>query len=542
MVARETLVLKRGRIHRLDRPEMASALAIVNGRVAAIGSEAEVAGAVGSDVATIDLRGRPVLPGFIDAHVHWGNYALGRKQLVIDDHATLADVLHHVSEADSATPGTGWLHGRGWDQSRWERWPKASDLDSVVAHRPVMLTRKDGHALWLNSAALAAAGITGDTPDPPGGRIERDDGVPTGLLLENAIRLAVDAAPPPTPIERQAAMADAWPEAWSRGITSCHDMGLGEGESLFRDLATLRDAGELGLRFVWYLPREQLDEAIALGLRSGLGDEWLRCGGLKLFLDGTLGSQTAELLEPYENQPGYRGLATMDFEEYCDLVRRAAGAGLAIAVHTIGDAACRKALDGLAQLARQDPRGAQLRHRMEHLQLVDPADQARLASLGVVASMQPLHATSDMAVAEHHWGSRVRHAYPWRSLLDHKAILAFGSDAPVEPPDVLAGVHAAVTRQRPDPERRAPWQPHQRISTWEALVACTIGAAWAGGQEWHAGCLAPGRCADLIVLDRDPFQVPTAEIWRIRVLATMIEGVWVWQAPGIDLGGPRHDG
>ncbi len=541
MSPRETLVLRRGRIYRIDRPGVASALAIVNGRIAAVGSELEVTSAVGGDLAAIDLRGRTVLPGFIDAHVHWGDYALGRRQLMIDEHASLGDVLRQVSEAASRGRKSGWLSGRGWDHSRWERWPTAADLDSVVSDRPVVLVRKDGHALWANSLALQAAGVTTDTPDPPGGWIDRQEGEPSGVVRENAMRLVLNALPPPTPVERQAAMADAWPEAWSRGITSCHDMGLTEGSSLFRDLATLRDAGELGLRFVWYLPRGQLEEAIALGLRSALGDEWLRCGGLKLYLDGSLGSQTAELLEPYEGRPGYCGLPTMEFEEYCEVVCRAAGAGMAVAVHAIGDAACRKALDGLAELARNDPRGAQLRHRIEHLQLIGPTDQARLGDLGVVASMQPLHATADMALATQHWGSRVRDAYPWRSLLDHHVTLAFGSDAPVEPPNVLAGVHAAVTRQRANHEPRDGWQPHQRISAVEAIAAYTSGAAWAGGQEWFAGSLAPGRCADLIVLDRDPFHVAPRDLMRTTVLATMIEGVWVWQAPGVDLAGPRHD-
>lgn len=539
---REALVVKRARIHRLDRPVVAGALAIVNGRVAAVGTEAEVTAAVGDDVAAIDLRGRTVLPGFIDAHVHWASFSAQRRQLRLAPDLDLADVVRMVGEAVALETGTGWLRGRGWDQSRWERWPCAADLDAVAPDRPVALTRTDGHVLWVNSAALAAAGVTANTPDPPGGRIERAaDGTPTGLLKENAMRLIQAVIPPPSPSERQAAMVDAWPEAWSRGITSCHDMGLEDGTALFRDLAALRDAGELGLRFVWYLPVEQLTEAIALGLRSGLGDEWLRVGGLKLYLDGTLGSQTAELLEPYEGQPDNRGLATWDFEEYCDVVRRAAAAGLAVAVHAIGDAACRKALDAFAALSRENPRGAQLRHRIEHLQLVHPADHGRLADLGVVASMQPQHVISDMALAEQYWGARVAYAYPWRSLLDRHAVLAFGSDAPVESLDVLAGIRAAVTRQTPLGDPPGGWQPFQRITAREAVAAYTTGAAWAGGQEWDVGCLAPGRCADLIVLDQDPLAVPAETLGHIHVLATMIEGVWVWQAPGVDLGGPRHE-
>jgi predicted amidohydrolase YtcJ len=541
MSPQSTLVLQNARIHSLAPAGAATALAMRNGRILAIGSEGDIWSAVGSDSPVVDLRGRVVLPGFTDAHLHWASYALGRRELVLEPSQSLPEVLRRVRARAADRPAGSWIVGRGWDQARWGRWPNATDLDAAAPEHPVLLTRKDGHVVWLNSAALSRAGIGPETADPPGGEIRRHDGHPTGVLLETAVRLAYDVLPEPDRLERQAAIIDAWPDAWCRGLTGCHDMGY-RGAALFRDLSTLRDAGELGLRVVWYLPQQALDEAIGLGLRTGLGDNWLRVGGLKLFLDGTLGAQTASLLAPYADQPENTGLLTIEPDRYRELLHRAAGAGLATATHAIGDRANREALAGLSAVAAAPAPGhAQLRHRIEHVQLLDPSDLDRLAALGVVASMQPLHATSDMAVAERFWGERCANAYAWRSLLDRGVTLAFGSDAPVEPLDVFAGVHAAVTRQSPSGEPRGGWHPEQRISVLEALRAYTLGPAWAAGQEEVLGSLAIGKRADLIVLDRDPLAVSPRQLLDTRVLGTMIDGVWVWQAHGTEFGGPRHE-
>ncbi len=538
-----TFVLRRAQIYTMNGPSQASALAIRNGRVAAVGNDHDVWAAVGSDVPSVDLGGRVVLPGLTDAHVHWADHALARQRVQIEPDQSLPAALKRVRDRAASSPtGEGWIVGRGWDHTSWGRWPTAADLDVATADRPVALTRKDGHAIWLNTAALTFAGVGASTPDPPGGEIVRREGEPTGVLKENAIRLVQQAIPAPSPADRQAAIFDAWPEAWCQGLTGCHDMGFSPGGSLFRDLSTLRDAGKLGLRFVWYMRRQTLDEAIALGLSSGLGDDWLRVGGLKLFLDGTLGSQTAEMLGPYEGEPGGLGIATLEFEEYFELVRRAAAAGLATAVHAIGDAANRKALDGFARLLIDPPaRAHALRHRIEHAQVVDPADAPRFAVLGVVASMQPIHATADRFVADRSWGTRAADSYAWRTLLDHGTRLAFGSDSPIETLNVFAGIHAAVTRQDPEGKPPGGWYPEQRVSAYEAVASYTMGPAWAAGQEKTLGSLASGKQADLIVLDRSPFTVPATELIQTRVLATMIEGVWVWQAQDVDLGGPRHD-
>ena len=535
-----TFVLHNARIHTLGPAGEAAALAVRSARVVATGSLGDAWSAVGSDAPAVDLGGRTVLPGLIDAHVHWGKVALARRRVVLTPDMDIGAVLARVRAAAGERPRGAWIIGRGWDHSTWGGWPRAADLDAAAPDHPVCLTRKDGHAVWLNAAALAAAGVGAGTPDPAGGAIRRaGDGSPTGVLLENAIDLAAAAVPHPDGAERRAALVESWADAWRFGLVGCHDMGFHEME-LWDDLTDLRAEGKLGLRVVWYVLHDALDESLRRGMHSGYGDAWLAVGGLKLFLDGTLGSQTADMLEPYEGQPENRGIATLDFEVFCDLAVRAADAGLATAVHAIGDGANRKALDGFALVRRTRPGRADLRHRIEHAQVVHPADFERFAALGVVASMQPIHATADMAVADRYWGARAAHAYAWRTMLDRGARLAFGTDAPIEPLDAPANLHAAVTRQDAHGTPAGGWHAEQRVSVREAIAAYTLGAAWAGGQDRDLGSLDVGKRADLIVVDPDPFAVPAADLAATRVLATMIDGAWVWQAPDVAVGGPRR--
>ena len=535
-------ILRRARIHTLSGQTGATALAVRSGSIIAIGTESEVAAATRPETPTFDLGYRVVLPGFTDAHLHWAAFALMRRQLALDPGWSLAEVQRRVrARAADLDPGR-WIIGRGWDHSHWGQWPTAAELDVAAPHHPVALTRKDGHVMWVNSKAMELVGLGPHMPDPPGGEIVRTGGLPTGLLKEMAISIIHRGIPEPDNVDRQAAMADAWPDAWAQGITGVHDMGFRTG-NLFRDLATMRDAGELGLRFVWYLMQNDLDEAIGLGLRTGLGDPWLRVGGLKLFLDGTLGSQTAHMLAPFIGQPDNTGIAILDDATFTDLAARAAQAGIATAAHAIGDAANRKALDGFQAVRdAQPPQTKPLRQRVEHVQLLDPADIGRFAQVGVIASMQPIHAMADWETADRYWGTRSANGYAWRALLDAGSRLAFGSDAPIESLNVFAGIHAAVTRQTEDGRPGGGWYPRQRIAVAEAIHAYTAGAAWASGQEDVLGTLAVGKKADLIVLDRDPFAVPPPELLAVRVLGTMIEGVWVWQAPDVEFGGPRQGG
>lgn len=508
----------------------ASALAVVGDTFAAIGDDREVRAAF-PDAPVVNLGGRTVLPGFTDAHCHWLGVALGASRLVIDPSDGVDAIVELVGAAARGKADGTWILGRGWDHSEWPGWPTATDLDVATRAHPVVLTRKDGHAVWANSTALAVARV-GEAAVPPGGSVLRDEaGELSGILLENAIRLVTDAIPPASADEREAALAASWHIAWREGITGCHDMGYGR-SAVFRDIAALRDKGLLGLRFVWYAPRDAMDEAIALGLKSGLGDTWIRFGGVKLFLDGTLGSRTAHLLAPYEDAAG-NGLATLDAEEFRSLVADARAAGMSVATHAIGDAAVRSALDELERGPIGGAWAGRLPDRIEHAQLVDPPDVARFARTGVVASMQPIHAVMDARVADQAWGARTAHAYPWRSLLSSGARLVFGSDAPVETPSVIAGIAAATTRNG--------WHPEQTVDMQATLHAYTIAAAQVSGQGDLLGSLAPGKLADLVVMDGDPFTT-TVEDGVPGVAATMIAGRWVWRRPDTDLDGPFHSG
>jgi hypothetical protein len=419
--------------------------------------------------------------------------------------------------------------GSGWNEESWAegRWPNRHDLDAVAPDNPVLLRRKDGHSAWVNSRALSLAGITSATADPPGGRIDRDAaGDPSGVLREAAMDAVAWLVPEPDAAELDGALAEATRAAHALGLTGVHDM---EDAGAFAAAQRARERGELRLRVTMQMPAEHLNHALALGVRSGLGDDWLQVGALKVFADGSLGSRTAWMLEPYAGEPDNTGMAAMPAEELAGIVSRAAGAGIACAIHAIGDRANRVALDVLERHG-----GGGLRHRIEHAQIVHPSDIPRLGRLGVVASMQPIHATSDRDMADRWWGDRVSHAYAWRSLLDSGATLAFGSDCPVETLDPLQGIYAAVTRRRPgEAGAAAPmacgpggagWHAKQCLTVEEAVRAYTLGAAMAGGQEQRRGMVRPGRLADLTVLSRDIFAIPAEQILSARIACTVVGG------------------
>ena len=397
--------------------------------------------------------------------------------------------------------------------------PTAAALAAV--ERPVALWAYDRHALWLNPAALRAVGIDAGAAEPPGGVIERDErGEPTGLLLEEAAWQA------PLPHATRARAVDAVRAAQrlahARGVTQVHDFEARGGLAAWLDLHADR---ELTLRVLASRRADVLEAVLATEVRTGFGDAQLRLGPVKAFMDGTLGSRTARMLEPFAD--GGVGVEITSRAALAALVRRAANGDLAVAVHAIGDRANRDALDAFAETADAwRPRG--LRARIEHAQLISPADVARFGALGVVASMQPTHATADRDVAEAAWGERAAGAYAWRALADADATLAFGSDAPIEDLDPLAGLHAAVNRTS---DARPAWRPEQALDPLRALRAFTAGAAEAAGWERHLGTLAPGMLADLVVLDGDPLAGPAAEIGAIRVVATMVGGRWVHGRP-----------
>ncbi|MBN1953823.1 MAG: amidohydrolase [Anaerolineae bacterium] len=520
-------ILFNGAIYTMDphRPQ-ATAVAIRDGWVRAVGGDELRDSPAAAEV--VDLEGRCVVPGLADSHIHFVSFALGLQQIDLTAAPSLAEMVARVARRVRETPPGEWILGRGWDQELWPegRFPTAADLDAAAPQHPVALLAKSGHALVVNSLALERAGIPADPPDPPGGRFERAAGGSlSGLVLEEAIGSIMDCVPQPDAETAAAALRSGFERAWRVGLTSIHDV---DGGVAFDAYQRLHARGELGLRVIKYLPLEVLDAALELNLRAGLGDDWLRVGGIKLFADGALGPRTAAMLAPYVGEPDNLGILTIQEEELGDIAQRASTGGLPLAVHAIGDRANRMVLDALA--AVQAAGLPALRHRIEHVQALHQDDVGRLAALGVVASMQPLHAPQDALMADRYWGERSALAYAWRSLLDAGTVLAFGSDCPVEDLAPLRGIHAAVTRARPDgyggPQG---WRPQQCLAVKEAVRAYTRGAAYAGGVERRLGMLAPGQRGDLVLLERDIFTGDPAAIAETAVLGTMIAGEWKWR-------------
>jgi len=483
---------------------------------------------LGPGAEEADLEGAWVLPGITDSHIHFTNYALGLDDLALDNTTSIEEAVGLVRERVATLAPGAWVLGGNWDYNRWrERTPPGkAALDAVSPENPVALHSRDGHSLWVNSRALELAGITASTPDPEGGQIVRlpESNEPSGWLLEHA-REAVHA------VEKRGggtlvdAVKQAFPLALAAGITSIHDFDGWEAIEAYR---ALHAAGELQLRVYKTIPVAHLDRAIEQGIHTGQGDEWLRMGPLKIFTDGALGSHSAAMLAPYAGEPENRGIEVTPPKELQELVLCASRNRIACALHAIGDRANRNALYAF-QRARDEGAGDGLRHRIEHAQHLDAADLPRFAELGVIASVQPIHQTSDMFVADALLGERVRHSYAWRSLLESGARLAFGSDCPVEPFDPFLGLHAAVTRQR-DGQPADGWQPQERLSAEEAYRGYTEGAAWASGEEGQKGRLAAGMLADFVLLSDNPIECAPDKIVDVQVLATYVDGREAYRA------------
>jgi predicted amidohydrolase YtcJ len=524
------LVLYNGDIRTMDSAlPRARAIALSGNRVLATGSDDEMRALLSYTGKAVDLRGSTVLPGFTDSHLHFMSYGLSLIQIDLAEVPTLEEALARVAAQAGTTPAGEWLVGRGWDHSLWAggSFPTRHDLDRIAPRNPVWLRRKCGHAGWANTRALELAGIDARTPDPPGGAIdhEPETGEPTGILKETAMDLVADLFEEPSIGEASSAIRAAITNAHRHGLTGAHTM---EGPAVFRALQQMQADGELNMRILMQIPEANLEAAIQAGLRSGFGNEVLRIGGLKLFADGALGARTAYMLEPFEGEPDNYGIAVSDAQHLREVVGRASQAGIACFVHAIGDRANREVLDAV-EASRQNGEGSSLRHRIEHTQILHPDDIPRLAELGVIASMQPIHATQDMLQADSLWGARSAGAYAYRSLLEAGVVLAFGSDSPVEDLNVMKGLHAAVTRRRadgsPGPEG---WYPQERLSVTEAVYAYTAGAAYASGEELIKGTLSPGKLADLVVLSQDIFAIDPMSILNTKVVATVFDGAFVY--------------
>ena len=508
----------------------ASAIVIDRDRIIAVGT-ADVLFAQYPNAEKQDMDGRFIFPGLTDAHLHLKAYALGLQKVECET-ATKEECLRRVAErVKKANPGE-WILGHGWNQNTWKVWPHASELDAIAPNNPVYLTAKSLHAGWVNTAAMKLANITAQTPDPQHGQVQRDaQGNATGILLETAMALVAHVVPDPTEHEIADAMEKAQSILWKMGLTGVHDF---DRRDSFMALQMLHAQGKLKLRVLKNLPVELLDHAHELGLRGGFGDDMLRIGSVKAFMDGALGPHTAAMFQPYVGEENNRGILNMDGEELFEHSRKAAGVGLGMTVHAIGDRANHEVLDAFEQLRKYEHENnlPQLRHRIEHVQVLHPDDVARLGQMNIIASMQPIHAVSDMGMADDFWGpGRAKLSYAWRTQLDNGARLAFGSDAPVDSPNPFWGLHAAVTRRRADGSPSADgWYPEQKLSMAEAWEAYTLGPAYAASMDDRLGRLAPNHLADLIVLEKDPFACDPDELLTMQSSATMVGGEWVYRS------------
>lgn len=463
-----------------------------DGVVKGVGKAAELSRMVPRGTPEFDLPGAVVTPGFVDGHTHFAHWALSRRRVELAAAKSREEVLARVAAAARVQ---GWVIGQGWDANGWPAAPDREALDRVQ-RAPVYLDSLDVHAAWVNSAALAAAGITRETPDPFGGRIVRDAaGEPTGLLLERAVELMVPHLPEPPEDALDDAMLDAQHEAHRLGVTGIHDV---EGLFAWSAFERMEARHALNLRVLFHPPVEALPLLVRRGMRSGTGSDRLLSGGVKMFLDGSLGSRTAWMLDPYEGTND-RGMPITAEAEAKAAMRKAAEAGIACTVHAIGDAAVRRALDLMEPLP-----AAAIPHRIEHFQCVHPLDLGRAAAARIVVSMQPAHLLTDVPLIERHWGARGQGAYAFRTLLRGGATLVFGSDVPVASIDPRAGVFAALERRAEDGGPDGGWTPGEKLRFEEVVLGYTASAAAAGGVAHRRGTISPGRDADLVAWDVDP--------------------------------------
>jgi predicted amidohydrolase YtcJ len=513
------MILENGVVRTMDSSlPTARALAIAGDRIAGAVGTHETALA-SPDV--VDLRGRCVLPGFTDSHTHFATWALARGEVRLEDTRSLEEAVARIRDAVGAVRPGGWLRGRGWRSGDWSPSvePTRQTLDEVTGDIPTALLARDSHSLWLNSAALARA--NGDLR-VSGGVVEVDErGEPTGVLREESAWHFRDTAIEIADDEYVEAMREGMGIANRRGVTAVHDKDGWLGALRFWQ--RLDADGSLSLRVWQSVPHHQLESLADLGIRSRFGHPMLRLGYLKAFMDGTLGSQTARMLDG-------SGVEITSREELADIVRRAARAGFPIGVHAIGDRANRDALDAF-QETRADWQPFGLRHRIEHAQILAEEDVGRFAELGIAASVQFSHAPSDRDLAERFWTGETHRAYAWRALWDAGTVVANGSDAPIEELDPWAGIVAGVLRTL---DQRPAWHPEQAVTVEEALTATTVNPAWLAGDERRRGKLLPGYLADLVVLDRDPLAIPPDELRDVHVVAAMVGGRWVANPPPWD--------
>ena len=493
-----------------------------DGRVVATGDESLLEQY--PDAKRIDGEGRTVLPGLIDAHAHVAGLGFLKTSLDLAGVPSVEDAVARIAAYAEDKPHGRWITGRGWNQVLWpvQEFPRASHIDAVVSDRPVWLRRIDGHAGWANSVTMRLAGITDDTPDPVGGKIIRDDnGHATGIFVDRAMDLIGSHVPQPDKAEGRAAVRAAVDTLLSEGMTSVHDAGVGVMNAEI--YVSMADDGELGMRvYAMIGGADEVLDTIAEPIYA-YGNDRLEIASVKLYADGALGSRGAAMLEPYSDDPENRGLPFWTQAELDAMVQKANGMGFQVGIHAIGDHGNRMALNSFERVQGGKP--SPLRNRIEHSQIVTLEDIPRFAALGVIASMQATHATSDKNMAEDRIGpDRILGGYAWRRMLDVGVVLANGSDFPVELSNPFHGLYAAVTRQGRDGEPEGGWYADQALTRAEALHSFTLAGAYAARQEDRLGSLEPGKWADFIIIDRDYFSIPAAEIDDIIVLETWVGG------------------
>ncbi len=505
------------------------ALAVSGGNIIAAGSNDEIQKLKGPKTQVVDLGGHFVMPGFNDAHVHLGSGGFEKLNVDLVGSKSLDDMKQRIAARVKTAASGEWIVGRGWDHTLWaeQKTPIKADLDSVTGDHPAIFNRVDGHIAIANTAALKAAGITAQTPDPHGGKIDRDDkGEPTGILRETAMGLVGEKIPPPTMAQRRKAAELALQDAASHGITSAQDNSDWED---FLTYEQMEKEGKLKLRIAEWLPFDApLEQLIKMRQHHSGSDSMLHTTMLKGFMDGSLGSRTAAMLAPYNDDPKNAGIPRYEQDKLNTMAAERANDSFQIGFHAIGDRGARMALDAFAY-AEQKSNKKDLRFRIEHDQVIAPEDFKKFKALGVIASVQPNHLLTDMNWAESHIGpERAKHSYPWKEFEDNGIPLAFGTDYPVEPITPFRGLYAAVTRKNEAGTKE--YYPEQKLTIDHAIYAYTIGAAYAEFAEEKKGQLQPGMLADFVVLDRDITKVAPPEILKTRVLRTVVGGKTVYEA------------
>ena len=526
----KNLMLLNGNVYTMNpRLLRAEAIATEGSKIVAVGRSSDVENLGRKNFSVIDLEGRTVLPGLTDCHTHFLSFAHGLRRVNLHGISSFDEILSTIEVFAAKLKEDEWLVGGGWDKNIvGDKFLFTKEiLDKVCPEHPAALRSKDHHMLWVNSTALKAVGVDKMTNDPRGGRIERDrsTGELTGILKENACNLVWERVPEPSTATSKELLKEALKIANSYGLTGIHNHDDPGAHELFDQLEA---EGDLTLRVSSWLPRGELDSVIDWGMTSGSGDEKLKFGGVKFYSDGSLGSQTALMFEPFEGSKDNLGIEVTSEEELSKLVSKASRAGISVAIHSIGDKAVHQSLNAIEKSVRKSGKEAGLRHRIEHVQLLHPQDVERFHKLGIIASVQPVHTPADIDIAERYWGKRCKLAYAFKTLLDSGAHVVFGSDAPIETLNPWMGIHAAITRHRIG--EKESWYPEEKVSLSDAISAYTRWAGYASYEENLKGSIEVGKLADMIVLSQDVFKIKPEEIPNTKIEYTILGGRIVYEA------------